>query len=57
MNQYYTTMEIAKMLKVSHITIYRWIYKGELKVIKLNKDYRISDKDIEDFINNHQVKK
>lgn len=39
--QYYTIEEVAKMLKVAYLTVYRWIRSGKLKAIKAGKQYRV----------------
>lgn len=49
-NQFYTLEEIAKMLKVSYLTVYRWVRAGKLLSFKVGKQYRIKNKDLESFI-------
>jgi len=50
-NQYYTTDEVAEMLKVTPDSVRRWIRDGKLKSIKLSgKFIRISREDLETFI-------
>lgn len=44
-----TVEEVASQLKVSKRTILRWIDSGILVAIKLEKEYRISKSDLEDF--------
>jgi len=48
--EYYTIEEVAKMLKVVYLTVYRWIHDGKLKAYKVGKQYRIKNKDLERFI-------
>ncbi len=50
MQTIYTPEEVAKHLKASRRTVYRWIEKGELKAFKAGKLVRITKKDLEDFI-------
>lgn len=47
--QYYSIEEVAKMLKVAYLTVYRWIQAGKLKAIKAGKQYRISKVQLKDF--------
>jgi len=47
--QYYTIEEVAKMLKVAYLTVYRWIQSGKLKAIKAGKQYRIKQFDLNSF--------
>jgi excisionase family DNA binding protein len=48
-DQYYTIEEVAKMLKVVYLTVYRWIQNGELRACKFGKQYRIENRDINNF--------
>ena len=50
-SQYYTTEEVAEMLKVTPDSVRRWIRSGKLKSIKLSgKFIRISQEDLQAFI-------
>lgn len=42
-----TIVEVAKELKVNEITIYRKLIKGNIKGIKVGKQWRISEKELE----------
>lgn len=48
--QYYTIDEVAKMLKVVYLTVYRWIQADKLKAYKIQKQYRIKETDLRSFI-------
>jgi putative molybdopterin biosynthesis protein len=48
--QYYTIEEVAKMLKVAYLTVYRWIQSGKLNANKAGKQYRIKKTDLDKFI-------
>lgn len=48
--QYYTIEEVAKMLKVVYLTVYRWIQSGKLIAYKAGKQYRIKKLDLDRFI-------
>lgn len=48
--QYYTIEEVAKMLKVAYLTVYRWIQSGKLVAYKAGKQYRIKREDLDRFI-------
>ncbi|HQF37160.1 MAG TPA: helix-turn-helix domain-containing protein [Candidatus Dojkabacteria bacterium] len=47
---YYTIDEVAKMLKVAYLTVYRWIQSGKLEAVKAGKQYRISKPSLDKFI-------
>lgn len=51
MEDIYTLEEIAKALKVSKMTIYRYIKAGKLSAYKLWKEIRITKSDYELFLN------
>ncbi|OGH18343.1 MAG: hypothetical protein A3F31_00520 [Candidatus Levybacteria bacterium RIFCSPHIGHO2_12_FULL_38_12] len=50
--QYYSIEEVAKMLKVAYLTVYRWIRSGKLTAYKAGKQYRIKKEDLDNFLNN-----
>jgi len=51
-----TIQEIAKRLKISERTIYRYIESGKLKAIKISKGHiiRIVEKDLNQFLKKHR---
>ncbi len=42
--KYYSIEEVATMLKVVYLTVYRWIQTGKLTAYKAGKQYRIKRK-------------
>lgn len=54
--EYYTIEEVAKMLKVVYLTVYRWIQGGKLKAYKAGKQYRINKHDLDRFITSYERK-
>jgi excisionase family DNA binding protein len=49
-DKYYTTEEIATILKVNYMTVYRWIRAGKLEAYQVQKHYRIKESDFEKFM-------
>jgi len=47
--QYYSIEEVATMLKVTYLTVYRWIRSGKLRAIKAGKQYRIKKEELDYF--------
>lgn len=53
---YYTCEEIAEKFKVSKETVWIWIRKGKLGAVKLGKHFRVSEKDLQDFLERQRVR-
>ena len=56
-----TIPEVAKRLKISRRTVYRYIEKGQLKTIKISQSplyliHRITEKSLNQFIKKHKTK-
>jgi len=54
--KYYTITEIAKILKVAYLTVYRWIQDGKLVAYKAGKQYRVKKNDLNKFITSYKRK-
>lgn len=52
--QYYSIEEVAKLLKVTYLTVYRWIQAKKLVALKAGKQYRIRRDELDKFL---QMKK
>jgi excisionase family DNA binding protein len=48
--KFYTPKEIAKNLKVTYMTVYRWIRSGKLPAVKAGKQYRIKKSQFNKFL-------
>lgn len=48
-DDFYTPYEVAEKLKVSYMTVYRWIRSGKLRATKLGRQYRISNQELTNF--------
>lgn len=51
---FYTIEEVAKMLKVAYLTVYRWIQAGRLVALKAGKQYRIRKEDLDNFLKGYK---
>lgn len=49
---YYTIKEVADLLKVAYLTVYRWIQSGKIIAIRAGKQHRISKDELEKFVKN-----
>ena len=54
---FYLVDELAKELRVSNMTIYRYIEAGRLIAYKIGGEYRIDKKDYNNFLNKAKTKK
>ncbi|MEI6144326.1 MAG: helix-turn-helix domain-containing protein [Candidatus Berkelbacteria bacterium] len=48
--KFITVEEVANILNVTKMTIYRYIKKGTISAYKVGRDYRIKKEDFDDFI-------
>ena len=53
--EFYTTKEVAEMLKVTKKTINQYVREGKIKAIDMGNQYRFTKEQIEDFVENHVV--
>jgi excisionase family DNA binding protein len=51
--QYQTVRQVADLLKVSEVTVRRWIRDGELRAIDIGKGWRIGSDDLDMFLERH----
>jgi excisionase family DNA binding protein len=49
MEKYYTTTEVAKMMRVSRVAVFYWIREKRLKAYKFGRNYRIPVDEFEKF--------
>ena len=53
-NQILTLEDVAKTMKVSLKTVYRWVGSKKLRAAKIGrKTYRVLEKDLIKFVNDH----
>lgn len=46
----YTTEEAMEVLKVTKRTLYRYIKAGQIKAVRLGREYRITEDALKDFL-------
>lgn len=54
--EFYLVEELAKVLRVSNMTIYRYIGKGKIIAYKIGKEFRIGKAEFEKFLNKVKTK-
>jgi excisionase family DNA binding protein len=47
-----TVAEVADVLRVSNMTVYRLIKAGQLPALRVGKNYRIRSRDLDEFLVN-----
>jgi excisionase family DNA binding protein len=50
-----TVAEVANMMRVSNMTIYRLIKSGQLSAIRVGKNYRIRRTDVDRYLTERAV--
>jgi excisionase family DNA binding protein len=45
-----TVAEVADMLRVSNMTVYRLIKAGDISALRVGKNYRIRQQELEDYL-------
>jgi putative molybdopterin biosynthesis protein len=53
---FYTADELAELLKLNIMTIYRNIKAGKLKAYKIGREFRIEKADFEKFLHRAKMK-
>lgn len=53
---FFTTQEIAELLKVSEATVRNWIHEGELRAVRIGRDFRVAAVDLEAFLDAHATR-
>lgn len=55
-NYLLTVSEVAKILKLSKLTVYKYIKDESLNAVSFGSSYRIAPQDLENFITTHSTK-
>jgi excisionase family DNA binding protein len=50
-----TVAEVAATMRVSNMTVYRLIKTGELPAVRIGKNYRIREADVERYLQDRSV--
>lgn len=45
-----TVAEVADMVRVSRMTVYRWIHSGELPAVRFGRSFRVPQQAVEAFM-------
>lgn len=53
---FFTVEEVADLLKINKMTVYRYIKAGKIKAVKIGNDYRINKNEFAHFIESNKTK-
>jgi excisionase family DNA binding protein len=48
--RFLTVAEVAEMLRVSSMTVYRLIKAGDLRAIRVGKSYRLAEDEVDRYV-------
>lgn len=49
-SQFLTVGEVARVLRVSNMTVYRLINSGQLPAVRVGKSYRLREEDVDRYL-------
>ncbi|MBF0581537.1 MULTISPECIES: helix-turn-helix domain-containing protein [Corynebacterium] len=47
---YLTVAEVAELMRVSKMTVYRLVHSGELPAVQVGRSFRVHEKAVEDYL-------
>lgn len=50
-----TVAEVAEMLRVSRMTVYRWVHAGEMPAVRFGRSFRVPEQAVQVFMENAQL--
>ena len=48
--KFLTIAEVAAVMRVSKMTVYRLVHGGELPAVRVGRSFRVSEKDVNNYI-------
>lgn len=48
--RFLTVAEVAELMRVSKMTVYRMVHSGEIPAVRVGKSFRVPEKAVEDII-------
>ncbi len=49
-SKFLTVAEVAAMMRVSKMTVYRLVHSGELPAVRVGRSFRVLEKDVDDYL-------
>ncbi len=47
-----TVAEVAQVMRVSKMTVYRLVHSGELPAVRVGRSFRVTEKDVDEYLKN-----
>jgi excisionase family DNA binding protein len=48
--KFLTVAEVAALMRVSKMTVYRLVHSGELTAVRVGRSYRVPEKAVDDYL-------
>lgn len=48
--KFLTVAEVAEMMRVSKMTVYRLVHNGDLPAVRVGRSFRVSEKDVDEYL-------
>ena len=48
--KFLTVAEVAAMMRVSKMTVYRLVHNGELPAVRVGRSFRVVEEDVNDYL-------
>lgn len=49
-SKFLTVAEVAAMMRVSKMTVYRLVHNGDLAAVRVGRSFRVLEKDVDDYL-------
>ena len=49
-SQFLTVAEVAAMMRVSKMTVYRLVHSGELPAVRVGRSFRVLERDVDEYL-------
>ncbi|GAB3306237.1 excisionase family DNA-binding protein [Epidermidibacterium keratini] len=53
--KFLTVAEVAAMMRVSKMTVYRLVHSGELTAMRVGRSFRVPEKAVHDYLDNAYI--
>lgn len=53
--RYLTVAEVAEVMRLSRMTVYRFVQRGDLPAVRVGRSYRVPEDALERYLAEHEV--